>query len=156
MGAGGALGSRAGVGRDIVVVTSRARGSRILARRDATDAIKGQRRGAAQAGRAAGAGCSRTDVARLINVPALVCEWALAVQGAALASDELARLFLGHVLAAVLLLVVTLLVILLVILLVVLRLVLRLMLRLRLLVLVLVLLLVLGHISQDIYVGDKC
>jgi hypothetical protein len=46
-------------------------------------------------------GDTRANVAVLVNVAALVGKRALAVEGTALASNELASLFLGHVLVAV-------------------------------------------------------
>jgi hypothetical protein len=47
------------------------------------------------------AGSSLTNIAALVYIASLVGERALAVQGAALAGNELTGLFLGHVLVAV-------------------------------------------------------
>jgi hypothetical protein len=98
--AGGALRSRAHISS--IDVNRGARGSHV-GLGDAADAVEGEGRVASQARRAAGSGDAGADSASLVNVAGLVGKAALAVQGAALTSNELTSLLLRHMLVVSLL-----------------------------------------------------
>lgn len=100
LGAGCALRARGRLGRRAVGVASRAWGTSITSRRGAADAIKGQGRVSTNAGGSARTRGARADVTSLINISGLFSERSLAVQGAALAGDQVPSLLLRHVLVA--------------------------------------------------------
>lgn len=98
LGAGCALRARGRLGGGAVGVASRAWGTSITSRRGAANAVIGQGRVSADAGRSARARGTSADVTSLINISGLFSERPLAVQGAALAGDQVASLLLRHVL----------------------------------------------------------
>lgn len=99
LGAGSALGSRAGIsGVDI----SRRSGSSHVSLGDAANGIVCEGGMASQACRAAGARGTGADGTSLVNVAGLVRKAAFAIQSAALASNELTSLLLGHMLVPLL------------------------------------------------------
>jgi hypothetical protein len=99
--AGRALRARARIGRGDIWVCRRAGSCRFATLGDATNAVKGQRGGATEAGRATGSRGTGAHIAVLINIAALLSERSFAIQGAALPSNEVTRLLLGHVLAVI-------------------------------------------------------
>lgn len=100
LGAGCALGARGRLGGRAVGVASRAWGTGITSRRGAADAVKGQGRVSADARWSARARGARADVTSLVNISGLFSERSLAIQGAALAGDQVPSLLLRHMLVA--------------------------------------------------------
>lgn len=99
LGAGSALGSRAGISR---VDISRGSGRSHVSLGDAANGVVCEGGVASQACRAAGARGTGADDTGLVNVAVLVRKAAFAIQSAALASNELTSLLLGHMLVPLL------------------------------------------------------
>lgn len=97
LGAGGTGGSRARIGRNRRGISGRSRGAR-LAGRNAANTFIAERGCTTQTRGAAGTRSTSANLASLVDVAALVGKGSLAVQSAALASNELPGLFLGHLL----------------------------------------------------------
>lgn len=98
--ASGAVGARAQIVLARGMILGSGRGTSI-SRRAVANAVIGHGRSTAKAGGAAGSGGALANVAALIHVASLVGERTFTVQSAALASNQLASLLLGHVLAVV-------------------------------------------------------
>lgn len=99
LGAGSALGSRAGVSR---VHISRRSGRSHVSLGDAANGVVCEGGVASQACRAAGTRGTGADGSSLVNVAGLVRKAAFAIQSAALAGNELTSLLLAHMLVPLL------------------------------------------------------